>query len=206
LVRQAFAYAVDRQAITEMAQKYNASNPTPATTLTPPGTLGRDLYNEVGAAFDPERAKAFLMEAGYSDSSAFPAITLIVNSYGDIAPGARFNMANAMAEMWKTYLGVSVNVQAIAPPTFGNRLKSNPPEMFWLGWVADVNDPDNFLRGIFHSRSEYNYGKFTNSEFDQMVESAAESRDPAERQKLYIQAERLLSEQEAALIPLYHTR
>lgn len=108
--------------------------------------------------------------------------------------------------MWKTHLGVSVPVEAIAPPTFGNRLKSNPPELFWLGWVADVNDPDNFLRGIFYSGSEYNYGKFTNSEFDELVESAANSRDPAERQELYIQAERLLSEQEAALIPLYHTR
>jgi ABC-type oligopeptide transport system substrate-binding subunit len=206
LVRQAFAYAIDRQVIADMAKKYKASNPTPATTLTPPDTLGRDLYDEIGSKFDPEKAKALLTEAGYSDPSAFPTLTMIVNSYGDIAPGARFNMASAMAEMWKTSLGVSVQVQATNPQGFRDRLNNNPPEMFWLGWVADVNDPDNFLREIFHSGSQYNYGKFASSEFDQLVDRAQKSKDPAQRQELYIQAERLLCETEAALIPLYYTR
>lgn len=204
LVRQAFAYAVDRKVILDMAEKYHAKDPTAATTLTPPETLGRDLSNEVGIVFDPQKAQALLLEAGYSDPSAFPTITIIVNSYGDLAPGARFNMANAMADMWKTTLGVSVDVQALQPPGFGDRLRSNPPEIYWLGWVPDVNDPDNFLGEIFHSDSEYNYGEFENPEFDQLVERAARSRDPAERQELYILAERLLCETEAALIPLYH--
>lgn len=206
LVRQAFAYAIDRQVIVDMAKKYKASNPSPATTLTPPETLGRDLSNEVGIGFDPQRARELLTEAGYADPSAFPAITIIVNSYGDIAPGARFNMASAMAEMWKANLGVSVKVEAMKPQAFRERLTTKPPDIFWLAWVADVNDPDNFLREIFHSGSQYNYGNFSNSEFDQLVDRAAKSHDPAERQELYIQAERLLCEREAALIPLYHTR
>jgi ABC-type oligopeptide transport system substrate-binding subunit len=204
LVRQAFVYAVDRQVILEMAEKYHANNPRSATTLTPPITLSRDLYNEVGLIFDPEKAQALLLEAGYADPSAFPPVTLIVNSYGDIAPGARFNMASAMAAMWETNLGVSVQVEAMTPPGFGERLKNNLPELFWLGWVADVNDPDNFLREIFHSGSEYNYGNFANTEFDDLVGQAKRSRDPAERQELYILAERLLCETEAAVIPLYH--
>jgi len=207
LVRQAFAYAIDRQVITEMAQKYKASNPTPATTLTPSETLGRDLYNEVGTFFDPQKAKELLAEAGYTDPSAFPTVTIIVNASGEKSPGARFNMANAMIEMWKTHLGVSVKIEVIQRfNDYGNRLRTNPPEMYWFGWAADYNDPDNFLRGIFRSNSEYNYGKYTNAEFDQLVDRANRSRDPAERQELYILAERLLCETDAALIPLYHTR
>jgi oligopeptide transport system substrate-binding protein len=207
LVRQAFAYAVDRQVIVDMAKKYKASNPSPATTLTPPETLGRDLYNEVGAEFDPQRAKELLTEAGYSDPSAFPAVTIIVNASGDIAPGARFNMASTMAKMWQDNLGIAVQVEVIKSfRDYGNRLRTNPPEMYWLGWVADVNDPDNFLREIFHSGSQYNYGYFMNSEFDKLVDRAKKSKDPAERQELYIQAERLLCEAEAALISLYHTQ
>jgi ABC-type oligopeptide transport system substrate-binding subunit len=60
------------------------------------------------------------------------------------------------------------------------------------------------LREIFHSGSQTNYGKFSNSEFDQLVDSAAKSKNPAERQELYIRAERLLCETEAAVIPIYH--
>jgi ABC-type oligopeptide transport system substrate-binding subunit len=206
LVRRAFAYAIDRVTITEMAANYKASSPKPATSLTPPETLGRDLYNRVGIPFDPAKAKEVLAEAGYTDPSSFPTITIIVNSYGDIAPGARFNMAKAMAEMWKTHLGVTVEVQALVPPNFGNRLRSNPPEIFWLGWVPEVNDPDDFLRLIFHSESQSNYGKFSSPEFDQLVDRAARSHNPAERQELYILAERLLCETEAALIPLYHVK
>jgi oligopeptide transport system substrate-binding protein len=207
LVRQAFAYAIDRQIIVDMAKKYKASNPNSATTLTPSETLGRDLYNEVGTRFDPQKAKELLTEAGYSDPLAFPAVTIVVNASGDIAPGARFNMANAMADMWQENLGVTVQVEVIKTfDDYGDRLKTNPPEMFWFGWVADVNDPDNFLREIFHSGSQYNYGKYSNSEYNQLVDRAARSKNPAERQELYILAERLLCETEAALIPLYHTR
>jgi len=206
LVRQAFAYAIDRQVIADMARKYKKTrDPVSSTTLTPPEILGRDLYDEVGAGFDPEKAKELLTEAGYSDPSSFPMVTFIVNTYGDIAPGARFNMAKTMAEMWLTNLGVSVQVEAYNWNTFVSRIESNPPEMFWYGWAADVNDPDNFLRELFHTGSQYNYGEFSNPDFDELVERAAKSKDPAERQKLYIQAERILCEIETALIPLYHS-
>jgi len=206
LVRQAFVYAIDRQIITEMAEKYYKASYQPATTLTPPETLGRELSNEVGIGFDPRRAKELLTEAGYSDPSAFRTVTIIVNASGDIAPGARFNMASAMAKMWQDNLAVAVQVEVVKGfNNYGNRLKTNPPEMFWFGWAADYNDPDNFLREIFHSGSQYNYGYFMNSEFDKLVDRAAKSKDPTERQILYIQAERLLCETEAALIPLYHT-
>jgi len=206
LVRRAFAHAIDRQVLVEMAARYYVPNPKPATTLIPPETLGRDLYNSVGAGFDPQKARSLLTEAGYTDPSVFPTATIIVNAYGDTAPGARYNMANAMAEMWKANLGVEVKVEVIASfKEYGARLRSTPPEMFWQGWAADVNDPDNFLREIFHSDSEYNFGRFANRDFDKLVDTAVQSKNASERQVTYIQAERLLCESEAALIPLYHS-
>ncbi|HSF81778.1 MAG TPA: ABC transporter substrate-binding protein [Anaerolineales bacterium] len=205
LVRQAFAYAIDRQVIAEMALKYRSANATPATTLTPPETLGLDLYSQVGAGFDPKKARELLTGAGYSDPTTLPNVTLIVNAYGEKAPGARFNMANAMVAMWQEHLGVSVQVQVIKTfKDYGNRLRTDPPEIFWQGWAADMNDPDNFLRVIFHSGSEFNFGHFVNIQFDQLVDKAAKASNPSQRQELYILAERVLCETEAALIPLYH--
>lgn len=206
LVRQAFAHAIDRDVMVEMAIKYKAKNPVHATTLTPPVILGRDLYGEVGTMFNPQMAKDLLEQAGYSDSSSFPNVIFLVNVSGDIAPGARFNMASVMADMWKTHLGINVEVQVIQSfSEYNNRLKSNPSDLYWFGWSADYNDPDNFLSELFHSNKEYNYGKFSNVKFDNLVDSASRSNDPAKRQELYIQAERLLCETQAALIPIYHS-
>jgi len=206
LVRQAFAAAVDREEIAEMAEKYYEADPSPATTFIPPQTLGRDLYGEVGINFDPDRAKDLLTQAGYPDTSSFPEVTFIVASYGETAPGARLNMANAMAQMWLEYLGVTINVQPIYSfQAYGSRLKSNPPELFWNGWLPDPGNDPSFIRGIFRSGAEGNYGHFSNSDFDLLVDRAALIHDPAIRQALYIEAERLLCETEAGVIPLYHT-
>lgn len=203
LVRQAFAASVDKDVIVEMAKDYYEIDPSPATTFIPPQTLGRELYGEVGINFDPARARELLTQAGYQDTSSFPTITFIVNSYGDTAPGARFNMAKAMADMWNTYLGVTVEVQAYQPALFRDRIRTNPPELVWVGWIPDSNDPD-FIRQTYHSGSEFNYGYFSNVGFDSLADRAAAIHDPAARQELYIEAERVLCETEAGIIPLYH--
>jgi len=205
LVRQAFAASIDKDVIVDMAERYYAIDPSPATTFIPPQTLGRDLYGEVGINFDPVSARELLTQAGYQDTSSFPTVTFIVNSYGDTAPGARFNMASAMADMWRAYLGVTVVVEAFEPVTYKDRITSSPPGLFWVGWLPDPgNDPD-FIRLNYHSDAEYNYGHFSNLAFDSLVDRAATIHDPAIRQALYIEAERSLCETEVGIIPLYHT-
>ena len=209
LVRRAFAYAIDRQAIFAMADKYGTQNASPATTITPPQTLGRDLYGIVGAGYDPQKAQDLLAQAGYTDPSAFPKVLFLVNVSGEVAPGARFNMANAMVKMWQTNLGITVEVQAIQSfSAYNQRLADNPPDLFWMGWSADYNDPANFFDDIFSPNGQYdggiNFGRFSDPALTDLMARASASQDPAERQLLYIEAERLLCETEAAIIPLYH--
>ncbi len=204
LVRKAFAAAIDKDVIAEMARRYYAIDPEPATTFIPPQTLGRDLFGEVGIKFDPIYARDLLTQAGYKDTSKFPKVTFIVNSYGDTAPGARFNMARAMADMWNNYLGVTVDVQAYQPASFRDRIRSNPPELFWVGWVPDSNDPDT-IRQTYRSGSEFNYGSFSDDGFDSLVDRAATIHDPAARQALYVEAERVLCETAVGIIPIYHS-
>lgn len=203
LVRKAFAASVDRDAVVKLAHRYSFDKIFPATTFLPPQILGRDLYGVVGINYDPAQAKEWLNQAGYSDTSSFPTTTLIVNSYGLADPYARYNMAKAIADMWHANLGVTVEVQALKPPTFGERISTDMPEIIWIGWVPDSgNDPD-FIR-IYLSNFVSNYGHFSNSEFDRLVDEAAKSHDPAARQIMYIEADRLLCETEVGIIPLYH--
>ena len=204
LVRQAFAYAIDRRVVAEMAIQYGTSNAVPATTLVPPETLGHDLYNEVGIIFDPQKARELLTQAGYKNPASFPPISFFVNISGGKFSDKRSNMAKTMADMWQTYLGVTVSVYTFGSDYY-DQIETNPPDLFWIDFEANYNDPDNFLKGLFYTGSEYNYGGFSNSEFDNIVNIAAMSTSPADRQEIYIRAERLLCETEAALIPLYHS-
>jgi oligopeptide transport system substrate-binding protein len=58
---------------------------------------------------------------------------------------------------------------------------------------------------LFYSENEYNFAHFSDSEYDRLIDEAeALADDPAARQALYIEAERILCEQESVIIPLYH--
>ena len=205
-VRQAFAAAVDREQIAEEAASFHFRNVTPATTLTPSDVLGRDLYNAVGIPFNPTRAREYLVEAGFSSLEFFPVVTLVVYMRGEAAPGAYYHMAESVAEMWETHLGVTVEVKVLSKPQdYIALFEQDPPEIFQLVWGADYCDPDNFLNTLFHSTSEFNYGHFSSADFDRLVEDAGGRLDPDARQQLYIQAEQILTEQLTGIIPLYYS-
>jgi ABC-type oligopeptide transport system substrate-binding subunit len=130
----------------------------------------------------------------------------VVYTRGEAAPGAYYRIAGTIAAGWKEHLGITVTVDVVVNPwDLGPRFDSNPPDMYLLAYGADVNDPDNFLNGLLHSSADLNYGRFNSAAFDALVSRAAGMSDPAERQLLYLEAERLLTEEEVGVIPLFHT-
>jgi len=199
-LRKAFVLALDREALSTLANSLN-NQTRPATTFTPPETLGRDLYGQVGLSFDPTAAAALLEEAGYPNGEDFPAFKLVLG-----ADATNEALANAAVSMWRANLGVEPEVEILDldDAAFFERLAADPGNITVLGWLADYNDPDNFLYAAFDSQSDQRVGGFANASFDQLVRRAATlSNDPAARQRLYIEAERILAEQ-AAFLPVYH--
>lgn len=204
-VRQALASSVDRAVIVAIVDRYLPQwGATPATSFTPAETLGLDLTGQVGLPFDPARAQGLLKEAGYADPGAFPPLTIFVRTAWEY-PGLPLKMAEAVAGLWREHLGIEVIVQAAAI-SLPARFSSNPPDVFRMGWAADYNDPDNFLYEVFRTGSQYNYGGWQDPSFLDLVSRAHASSDPELRQLLYVEAERILCETEAAVIPLFHTR
>jgi oligopeptide transport system substrate-binding protein len=81
-------------------------------------------------------------------------------------------------------------------------LDTDPPQMFRLGWGADFPDPENFMN-LFIATSGNNRLQWANRQYDELVDRGPAITDPKERQELYDQAQRILTETDAAMIPLF---
>jgi len=75
--------------------------------------------------------------------------------------------------------------------------------LFSLSWVADIPDPDTFLRALFYSTSSTNYFRYANTEVDSLLDVARGADDPIVRQSAYEQAEETIL-RDAPFVPLHH--
>lgn len=190
-VRRAFAHAVDRSQITSLLK----GGQIPSTSWVPKGMPGYEP--KIGLDFDLKKAKALLAEAGYPDGKGFPAVTFMFDTRDD-----NKMIAERLQAMWKKNLGVDLRAQNEDWKVYLNRLKSDVPPMFRLGWGADYPDPDNFLN-LFTSYSGNNYTQWKSKEFDKMIEQAASETAMPKRLALYKKAQVLLTEKDAVIIPLF---
>ena len=76
--------------------------------------------------------------------------------------------------------------------------------MFALAWVADIPDPDTFLRALFYSTSSTNYFQFKDAAIDSLLDAARSTSDPNLRLSAYRKAEEAIL-RSAPFIPLTHT-
>lgn len=141
-VRQAMNLALDRDGYNNAIQN-GLGNPYPGWFL--PNEAWHDPSTEQWA-FDLDRAKALLAEAGYPDGFAITLETI-----PPLAP-----TAEAIAQMW-TALGLEVSVNVGEPGTLAGTMRAgvtaltptfnagHPPERFYRQRLAPGNGFDPFL-------------------------------------------------------------
>ena len=103
----------------------------------------------------------------------------------------------------KSNLGVNVSIELFDNKAFRAQMDLGAYPMFQGMWAADYPDPDNFL-SVFLSSSGNNRTAWKNVEYDRLVDQARAQTVAAEREKLYDQAEKILLEQDAVMVPLYY--
>ena len=212
-VRKAFSMTVDKQSLVDNVTK---GGQYPAGFFAPPGIFGRpDDDSGIGLEFDPAAANALLDEylAEKGITRADLDITLMHNTSEGHA-----NIAAAIQQFWLDNLGVSVTVEnqewGVYLDTIGNDTPlEEMPHVFRLGWCADYPDENNWVYEVFNADAGANRlrrgcvddvcTEVVLSEFDNITEQAKAEQDPDVRKELYLEAERLLSEVEAAYIPIY---
>ncbi len=192
-VRQALAYAVNREAIVAYLRRGLA---TVATGLIPPQSWAYDSTIK-RYTYDPARAKALLDEAGYPDPDgngplARFRITLKLGVNDD------FRQQAAVIQQNLREVGVDVDAQSLEFATmFADVVKGNfqMVQMQWAGGA--VVDPD-ILRRVFHSQmappNGFNRGRYSNPEVDRLIDLASAAATEEERKKYYGEAQRIIAE------------
>lgn len=190
-LRKAFSMAIDRSVFPKILQ----GRAVAGTSWIPPGMPAHNP--EIGLKFNPTEARRLLSEAGYPDGKGLPQIVLGYNTQED-----NKLVAEAVQSMWQKNLGVVVRLENQEWKVFLKKLQTDPFPVFRSGWGADYPDPDNFMK-LFFSNSGNNNGRWKNSHYDQLLELAARETDDKKRARIYDDAQRLLTEADVAIVPLY---
>ena len=198
-VRQALSMVIDREIITDKVLK---TGELPAYSFVPPGTAnyGEPSYvtwKSTDMAERVEQAKALLAEAGYGTDKPL-AITLSYNTSEN-----HKRIAVAVAAMWKKALGVKTELHNREVKVHYDRLEQNDFDIARAGWIADYNDPQNFLFLMETSSDTLNYARYSNSEFDALMTQASRTVDLDERAALLAKAE-TIAMRDQPVIPIYY--
>lgn len=200
LVRKAFSKAIDREVIVRRIAKEG----TIAGGIVPhgmPSAVDGKTYREMAPDFvgkrDVEEAKRLLSEAGYPGGKGLPAVEYLFNT-----TDLHKVIGEQMQNQWRQAFNVDVRLQNAEWSVTLGRLKSGDYQFARMNWIADYADPLNFLE-IFQTGNAKNNPRFSNARFDELIEKARHEGDPVKRQEFFVEAERILVEEECAIAPLY---
>ena len=98
-------------------------------------------------------------------------------------------------------LGVDVALSSISS-NYNQEIRTGNLQVWRLGWCPDYLDAYSLLRdGVNFARG--GYGGWNNLTYEGLLDQAARTADPDARKALYKQAEEILVETDAVMLPLY---
>lgn len=219
-VRAALVLSVDRENIVEKVTK---GGQVPATGLVASGILDSEMKDfafgssELGAIYAwlakqypdadletytgrCELAKT-LYDAAVADGAWDPDTTIVYNFNTSDTHKA---IAEACGYDWKNVLGVNITLANQEWATYTNGLGEHTFGVARLGWIADYNDAMTYLE-LMVTGASYNYGLYSNKDFDAAIVKAKGMLPGADRDKVMYEAEELLfGEGGFPVAPIYY--
>lgn len=193
-VRQAIAHAIDRRALVDLAPVVRRE----AVGILPPGMLAYSP-DPKALSHDPRRARLLLDRSGFGPDAPVPAIALYTTASG---PAAARVLDAVRADL--EAVGIPIDVRRVPWSELVVRIERGTAPAFLLAWVADMNDPDAFLRGLLDAEgSGVGFG-LRDPETEDLLEAGLRELNPTERTRIYRNLERRVLSR-APMVPLYHS-
>jgi oligopeptide transport system substrate-binding protein len=192
-IRKALSYAIDGDAYADFIY-HNGSKG--ATGFVPTG-----ISNGQGGEFrqtngdllhrseNVKQAKQ-LLEEGLREQglTQFPKVRLLGDD-GDVGKKA----GDFLREQWRRNLGIEVEIENVPFKLRLQRSAAGDFDMVESLWAADYNDPMTFL-DLLVTDGEFNQGRYSNPDYDRLIQAAKGEPDPAKRMKHLYDAEKVLIE------------
>jgi peptide/nickel transport system substrate-binding protein len=201
-VRQALAFAIDRDAIIRHLLKGTGDA---ASGILAPANWAFDDTVRLWP-HDPEKAKRLLDEAGYGDPDGNGPLPRFRLSFKTTNIDLRRRIAEALKEQLQS-VGIELEIRSYEWGTFFSDIKQGNFHLYSLAWVG-ILDPDIQYQ-IFHSASVPpngdNRGHYSNAEIDRLLERGRMTFDEGERKPIYSQIQKYLAE-DLPYVPLWWWR
>jgi len=194
-LRQAASLAIDRAGIARIIYEDVVR---PACGILPPG-LEAAIEDTTCIAMDTARAKALLASEGFPNGAGLPELVLLYNSRDIESRLWQFVKANLEA------VGFRIQLKSLEWGSYLEAVRRGECDLFRGSWVADYPDPHNFLYVLFHSGNAGaagNYSRYSNPDYDQLVEKAKGAVEDSVRVALYQQAEAMIK-RDLPVCPLF---
>jgi oligopeptide transport system substrate-binding protein len=207
-VRKALSISINREII---GPDIWGSGEPPAYAWVPPGTAnyeGVDPYMPEWASMPYEQrveeAKALMAEAGYTPENPLQ-LQIRYNTNDN-----HQRLAVAISAMWEQ-IGVKTELFNAETPVHYDALRAGDFQVGRAGWLLDYSDPINMLDLLKTGTMQdgtmnwgNNYGRYSNPEFDSLLDQSASQTDLEARAELLGQAEKIAMDEFAAIPLAYY--
>lgn len=195
-MRQAFSYAIDRQALVDHA---SMRQQVAATRLFPPClSSGSRCYVE---SFNPLRARELFDQALSEQNLTHEDIGTVTLSYNEREINSQ--VAQAIQQGWQKIFGISVRLQSNEWSAHLSQLEQRQYQVTPYTLEATVSDPMGILDYFFSFGSQGRLSSWQSFAFQQAIDQAQATATPQERKSFLLESERILME-EMPLAPVYH--
>ncbi|MBI3236299.1 MAG: peptide ABC transporter substrate-binding protein [Chlamydiales bacterium] len=179
LIRQALSSAIDRQSIVDHILQ---GGQIPALNLVPPALGLPKREQEEVLCRQEESCKMTL-----------------------IYPAREKNklIAQVLQAQWQKTLGIQVDLEPLESKVYYDRLSKRDYQLAIGSWIADFEDPINFLEIFKYKNGGSNNTFWENPEYTSLLDQAVSALDPLQRKGLLARSEAILIE-EMPIIPLFH--